>query len=147
MLTNPLQYIDEIIVRIDVMQPTGHQQALHDTDVLGAEFGPTEQPVFAEDFVGGEQNGTVLVATRHHLEQQIGVARVVGQITDLVDGQNGRRGIAAKPACQRDGRILCRKVMEHMALGHPLGGERETCGVALQHGLMGEILSSMVGLA
>ena len=42
MLTNPLQYIDEIIVRIDVMQPTGHQQALHDTDVLGAEFGPTD---------------------------------------------------------------------------------------------------------
>ena len=29
MLTNTLQHIDEIIVRIDVMQPTGDQQALH----------------------------------------------------------------------------------------------------------------------
>ena len=47
MLTNALQHIDEIIVRIDVMQPTGDQQALHDANVPGAEFGPTKQPVFA----------------------------------------------------------------------------------------------------
>ena len=47
MLTNALQYIDEIIVRIDVMQPTGDQQALHDANMLRAKFGPTRQPVFA----------------------------------------------------------------------------------------------------
>ena len=47
MLTNALQHIDEIIIRIDVMQPARHQQALRDTDVLGAEFGPTEQPILA----------------------------------------------------------------------------------------------------
>ena len=37
MLTNTLQYIDEIIVRIDVVQPAGHEQALHNANVFGAE--------------------------------------------------------------------------------------------------------------
>ena len=46
MLTNALQHIDEIVIGIDVVQSARHQQALHDTDVLGAEFGPTE-PIFA----------------------------------------------------------------------------------------------------
>ena len=47
MLSDTLQHIDEVVVWIEGVQPTGHQQALHDTDVLGAEFGPTEQPIFA----------------------------------------------------------------------------------------------------
>ena len=47
MLTNTLQHIDEIVIRIDVMQPTGDQQALHDANVPGAKFGPTEQPISA----------------------------------------------------------------------------------------------------
>ena len=46
MLSDTLQHIDEIVVWIDIAQPTGHQRALHDTDVLGAEFGATEQPIF-----------------------------------------------------------------------------------------------------
>ena len=46
MLSDTLQHIDEVVVWIDGVQPTGHQHALHDTDVLGAEFGPTE-PIFA----------------------------------------------------------------------------------------------------
>ena len=47
MLTNPLQHINEIIVRIDVMQSACHQQALHDANMLRAKFGPTEQPISA----------------------------------------------------------------------------------------------------
>ena len=57
----------------------------------------------------------------------------------FIDGQNGGRGIAAQPACERDGRVLCRKVMEH------IGREREACGVALQHRLMGEIFKQQWG--
>ena len=47
MLTNPLQYIDEIVIRIDVMQSACHQQALRDANVLRAEFGPAEQAISA----------------------------------------------------------------------------------------------------
>ena len=47
MLTNTLQHINEIVIRIDVMQSACHQQALHDANVPGAEFGPAEQPISA----------------------------------------------------------------------------------------------------
>ena len=42
MLADPLQYIDEIGVRIDAVQSAGDDQTLDDADVLGAEFGPAE---------------------------------------------------------------------------------------------------------
>ena len=43
---DPLQHIDEVSVGIDAMQPAGDDQALHDADMFGAEFGPAEIPVF-----------------------------------------------------------------------------------------------------
>ena len=46
MLADTLQYVDEVVVRIDVVEPTGRQQALHNADMLGAQLGPAEQPVF-----------------------------------------------------------------------------------------------------
>lgn len=46
-LANPLQYVHEVIVRIDLVQAAGHQQALDDADVFGAQLGPREQPVAA----------------------------------------------------------------------------------------------------
>jgi hypothetical protein len=42
-----LQYIDQIIIGIDVMQLACHEQALHDTDVLSAKLSPAEHPVLA----------------------------------------------------------------------------------------------------
>ena len=45
MLVDALQHVHEIGVRIDVVQAAGHQQTLDDADVLGAQFGPGEQPV------------------------------------------------------------------------------------------------------
>ena len=36
MLSDMLQHIDEIVVLIDIVQPTGYQQALHDTDMSEA---------------------------------------------------------------------------------------------------------------
>ena len=41
-LTNTLQHIDQIIIRIDVVQTAGGDQALQDADLLGAEFRPAE---------------------------------------------------------------------------------------------------------
>lgn len=47
MLAHALQDVDEVVVRIDVMQPARGQQALDDADVFGAQFGPCEQPIAA----------------------------------------------------------------------------------------------------
>ena len=41
---------------------------------------------FAERFVGRQDHRTMqLIAARDHLEEQIGVTRVVGEVSDLVD--------------------------------------------------------------
>ena len=42
-LRDPLEdVVDEIGIGIDAVQSAGHDQALNDTDVSGAEFGPAE---------------------------------------------------------------------------------------------------------
>ena len=38
MLTDPLQHIDQIVIRIDLMKSAGHDQALHDPDVFGPQL-------------------------------------------------------------------------------------------------------------
>ena len=45
-LADALEDVDEVIVRIDFVQPTGRNQTLDDADVLGTELGPAEIPVF-----------------------------------------------------------------------------------------------------
>jgi hypothetical protein len=45
-LADALQDIDEVVVRVDVVQPTGGRQALHDADMLDAQLSPTEQSIF-----------------------------------------------------------------------------------------------------
>ena len=47
MLGDTLQHIDQIVVRVDLVETAGDDQALHDADVLGSEFGPTEHPGFS----------------------------------------------------------------------------------------------------
>ena len=39
-----LEDVDEIGVGIDAVQATGHDQALNDADVAGAELGPAKKP-------------------------------------------------------------------------------------------------------
>lgn len=45
MLTDTLQHVHKVVIRVDVVQAAGRQQALHDADVFRAQFGPAEQPV------------------------------------------------------------------------------------------------------
>lgn len=45
-LADTLENVDQIVVRVDVVQPTGCDQALDDADVLGAQLGPAEHPIF-----------------------------------------------------------------------------------------------------
>ena len=40
---------------------------------------------FTEDFVGGQNDGALEVSTGDDLEQEVGVAVVIGQVADLVD--------------------------------------------------------------
>ena len=42
-LADALKQIDEIGKGVDAVQAAGDDQALHDADVLGAEFGPAEK--------------------------------------------------------------------------------------------------------
>jgi len=44
-LAHTLQDVDEVGVRVDVVQPAGGDQALHDAGVFGADLGPAEQPI------------------------------------------------------------------------------------------------------
>ncbi len=45
MLADTLQHVDEVVVRIDVVQPIGGQQAMDNANVPGAQLGLAEQPV------------------------------------------------------------------------------------------------------
>ena len=47
MLADALQYIDQVGVRIDAVQPAGDDQALDDTDLFGAQLSPAEEPGFS----------------------------------------------------------------------------------------------------
>ena len=80
MLTNTLQHIDEVVVWIDGVQPTGHQQALHDANVLGAEFGPTEQPVFAIILCRGSQLSAVCDYAQYRTPSGVGSRRTYGEL-------------------------------------------------------------------
>ena len=46
-LSDALQDIDQVVVRVDVVWPVGEDEALQDDDVPGIEFGPAEPPVLS----------------------------------------------------------------------------------------------------
>jgi hypothetical protein len=47
MLAYTLQHIDQVSVRIDVVQSAPDDEALCDADVLCAHFSPTKVPIFS----------------------------------------------------------------------------------------------------
>ena len=61
----------------------GLDKPVHERDDAGG-VGEDLVP-FAKWFVRGQHGGSLLVAPRDHLEQQIRVACVVGEISDLID--------------------------------------------------------------
>jgi hypothetical protein len=44
--TDSLQHIDQIGMRIDIMQPAGDQQALYNANLFSPDLGPGAQPIF-----------------------------------------------------------------------------------------------------
>ena len=47
MRADPLQDIDQVVVRIDLMEPVGGDEGLHDAHRLGTDLGPAEHPGFS----------------------------------------------------------------------------------------------------
>jgi hypothetical protein len=47
MRVDPLQYVDQIRVRINIVENACRDEALDLPDVFGADFGPTEQQSFS----------------------------------------------------------------------------------------------------
>ena len=91
-------------------------QAIDQRDDAGS---MREHPApLGEGLVGTEEDGLLrVVAKRDHLEQQVGLATVVGEKTDLIDAEQLRRGVAAQPSSQDRRRVLCGELGEHVASG------------------------------
>ena len=47
MQSDALQHIDQAGVRVDALQAAGHHEALQDTQLLSAQFGPTKQVILS----------------------------------------------------------------------------------------------------
>src|SRR5262245_58978430 len=43
--THALKYVDQVRIRVDLLHAAGHDQALHDVDMAGAELRPAEQEI------------------------------------------------------------------------------------------------------
>lgn len=66
MLTDVLQHVHQVGVRIKVVQLAGADQALDDPQVFGSQFGPAEHPIFATQR-NGTQSPFQMVGVRLHL--------------------------------------------------------------------------------
>ena len=92
-----LGLFESIAVGLDVDHLSAVDQAIDECDHAGCVreyFAP-----FGEALVGAEQKRFAeVVATRDDLEQQISVATVVREISDLVDAEQLRDGVSAAAA-------------------------------------------------
>lgn len=144
----------EIKLRIPLESPTeppgtgvsikDRLRSLHSDDL-----GAVEQPIdkgdhasgvgehlipFGKGLVGREQHRAAqLVAAGDDFEEQIGVARVIGEVSNLVNREQRATRVAAQPAGESDGGVLGGQVVQHV------GGQREARAVAVQDRLVGEI--------
>ena len=75
-----------------------------------------------ERAVGGDQGALGLVASADQLEQHVGVAVGVGEISDLVDDQEGWGGVMAEAAAQGRGAVDRRQISEQLAGAGEQGG-------------------------
>ena len=83
--------------------------------------------------VGGDYGGVLLAAAGDDVEQQIGMAVAVGQVSDLVDHQQVLAGVEAQPALKQGVAVEGGELAEHAGRGG------EAHGVALEDGAVGDI--------
>src|SRR5947209_3062619 len=80
----------------------------------------------AERQVGGEHEALALVAAADDLKEEVGGARVVGQVADLVDDEEAALAVVVQPAGQAARRLLTAEVEEELGGGgeeHVVAGE------------------------
>ena len=87
-----------------------------------------------EGQVGGEEQGAVLVTAADELEEEVGGARVVGEVSDLVDDEQCGPGVVTESAFEGASGLLAVEVEEQV------GGGGEEGGVAGEDGLVGDVL-------
>jgi hypothetical protein len=90
----------------------------------------------AEGEIRRQHDRLLLVAARDDLKEQIGGVRVVAEIPDLVDGQHLRARVVTQPSFEAPRRLLGIEIEEE------IGGRREEGRVALQNGLVDEVLGN-----
>ena len=87
-----------------------------------------------EGQVGGEEQGAVLVAAADELEEEVGGAGVVGEVSDLIDDEQSGPGVVTETPLEGARGLLAVEVEEEV------GGGGEEGGVAGKDGLVGDVL-------
>ena len=90
---------------------------------------------FGEGPVGGDERAVVLVPAADELEQQVGMAIGIGEISDLVDHQKTGAGIVTQTPAQGEIAVECGELAEQLT------GAGEQHGVTVDECLMGDVAS------
>jgi hypothetical protein len=89
-----------------------------------------------EGQVGGEHETAFFVAARDDLEEQVGGAGVVGQISDLVDHEEPAGSVVVEAPRQGAGGLLATEIQQELG-----GGGEEYVGAG-EHGGVGDVLGN-----
>lgn len=126
-----LGFLEAVAVAVDLDDLGAVDEAVDQGDGagrMGEHLGP-----LGESLVGADEDGALcLVASSDDLEEEVGIAVVVGEVPDLVDAQESRHGVTAKSPGEGGGAVLCSEVREHVA------GGGEAHGVAVDESVVGD---------
>ena len=89
---------------------------------------------FGEGFVGRDEDRHGEVPAGDDLEEEVGIAVVVVEVSDLVDGQKLRAGEASQTPGEGGVGVLGSEFVEHV------GGGGESGGEAVEDGVVEEVL-------
>jgi hypothetical protein len=99
-----LGLLEAVAVGLDVDDLGAVDESVDEGDDAGSvreDFAPLR-----ESLVGAEEDGLVsVVAAGDDLEEEVGVATVVGEVADLIDAEDLRDGVAAESAAEGGGRL------------------------------------------
>ena len=84
---------------------------------------------FREGFVGRDEDGRSEVPAGDDLEEEVGIAVVVVEVSDLIDREKLRAGEAAQSPSQGCVGVLSGELVEHVRGGGEAGGEAVEDGV------------------
>ena len=131
LLGSPLCFFEAVGLAVDGQDLGVVDEAVDQRDDAGS-VGEDLAPL-GERAVGCDDGAVALVTAADELEQEIGVAVGIGEISDLIDGEEVGVSIVAQAPTQRGIAVECGEIAEQ------LSGAGEQHGVSVDHGLMGEV--------